>query len=342
MRTPQKDITIYDIAEALSLSPATVSRGLKDHPAIRKDTRKRIVDKAKEMGYQQNLFASNLRRSRSNTIGVIVPRLNSSFMSSVIAGMEKVANAAGYNLIISQSGESMTKEITNVKTLYNSRVDGLLVSLAHNTENISHFDAVLDKGIPLIFFDRVFEHPDCTSIVIDNYRAGYEVTDHLLSQGCKNLAHITLDLKRNVYADRLRGYKHALEDHKMPFDEQLVFQCNPNDHEATAVSKHILGLKTLPDGIFCASDSSAVSCMRVLKQAGIRIPEHIAIAGFNNDPVSSVIEPNLTTVNYPGEEMGEVAASTLIKRLNRLEGENLSTIVLHHDLVIRDSSVRKK
>src|SRR5688572_17495698 len=138
MSRPHKEITIYDIAEALSLSPATISRGLKDHPAIRKDTRKRILDKAREMGYQQNMFASNLRRSRTNTIGVIVPRLNSYFMSVVIAGMEKVANAAGYNLIISQSAESVKKEETNVRTLYNSRVDGLLVSVAYDSESLSH------------------------------------------------------------------------------------------------------------------------------------------------------------------------------------------------------------
>ena len=218
-----KDITIYDIAKALNLSPATISRGLKEHPAIRKDTRKKILDKAKEMGYRQNFFASNLRRNRTNTIGVIVPRLNSSFMSTTIAGMEKVANQAGYNLIISQSMESIEKEIVNVKTLYNSRVDGLLVSLAYSTDDISHFEDLLEKGVPLIFFDRVFEHPQCTNIVIDNYKAGYEVTQHLLEQGCKRIAHITANLKRNVYADRLKGYKQALNDSGIPYDDKLVF-----------------------------------------------------------------------------------------------------------------------
>ena len=337
----QKATTIYDIAEALNLSPATVSRGLKDHPAIRKDTRKRIVDKAKEMGYQHNSFASNLRRNRTNTIGVIVPRLNSYFMSTVIAGMERVANKSGYNLIISQSMESIDKEIANVKTMYNSRVDGLMVSLAYDTQDIEHFEMLLSKGIPLIFFDRIFEHPNCTSIVIDNYKAGYEVTNHLIEQGCKRIAHITASQKRNVYADRMRGYKHALSDHSIPFDETLIFINNLSDQAGIDVSRSILKMKTLPDGIFSANDACAVSCIRELKEAGIKIPEQIAVAGFNNDPLSKVIKPNLTTVEYPGEEMGEMAASTLIRRLDNLEGANLNSIVLRHELIIRESSKRK-
>jgi LacI family transcriptional regulator len=336
-----KDITIYDIAEALNLSPATVSRGLKEHPAIRKDTRKRILDKAKEMGYRQNFFASNLRRNRTNTIGVIVPRLNSYFMSTVIAGMEKIANQAGYNLIISQSMESIAKEVVNVKTLYNSRVDGLLVSLAYATDDISHFEDLLEKGVPLIFFDRVFDHPQCTSVVIDNYKAGYEVTHHLISQGCKRIAHITASLKRNVYADRLKGYKHALSDNGIAFDERLVFVNNLTEQSGVEVCKTLLQMDARPDAIFTSNDACAVSCIRELKLAGVKIPQDIAIAGFNNDPLSKVIEPNLTTINYPGHEMGEVAASTLIRRLDQQHSASLNTIVLRHELIVRESSLKK-
>ena len=335
-----KDITIYDIAEALNLSPATISRGLKEHPAIRKDTRKKILEKAKEMGYRQNFFASNLRRNRTNTIGVIVPRLNSYFMSTVIAGMEKIANQAGYNMIISQSMESLAKEVVNVKTLYNSRVDGLLVSLAYATDDISHFEELLDKGVPLIFFDRVFEHPQCTSIVIDNYKAGYEVTQHLISQGCKRIAHITASLKRNVYADRLRGYKQALNDNGIEYNEELVFVNNLSDQAGVDVTRSLLKMDLRPDAIFTSNDACAVSCIRELKMAGLKIPNDIAIAGFNNDPLSKVIEPNLTTINYPGHEMGEVAASTLIGRLDLKHGTSLNTIILRHELVIRESTLK--
>lgn len=337
----KKEITIYDIAASLNLSSATVSRGLKDHPAIRKETKKRILEKAKEMGYRHNLFASNLRRNRTNTIGVIVPRLNSYFMSSVISGIEKVANESGYNLVISQSLEAQKKEIASIKTMFNSRVDGLLISLAYDTEDDSHFKIILDKNIPLIFFDRVFEHPLCTSVVIDNYAAGYAMTEHLIQQGCKRLVHITANLKRNVYADRLRGYKQALADHGIPFDEKLIFVNNLGEDASMEAINAVLQMDPLPDGIFCSNDSSAVICVRELKKAGIKIPEQVAVAGFNNEPISTVIEPNLTTINYPGHEMGEVCASILIRKLAKPDHADLNRVVLRHRLIIRESSMKR-
>lgn len=337
----KKEITIYDIAASLNLSSATVSRGLKDHPAIRKETKKRILEKAKELGYRHNLFASNLRRNRTNTIGVIVPRLNSYFMSSVISGIEKVANEAGYNLVISQSLESEKKEVASIRTMFNTRVDGLLVSLAYDTEDDSHFDIILDKNIPLIFFDRVFEHPRCTSVVIDNQAAGYDMTKHLIGQGCKRIAHITANLKRNVYDERLRGYKQALADHEIPFDENLIFVNNLGDSATMEAIKSILKMDPMPDAIFCSNDSSAVICIRELKKAGIKIPQQIAVGGFNNEPISTVVEPNLTTIHYPGQEMGEVCATILIRKLAKPDNADLNRVVLRHQLIIRESSDKK-
>jgi LacI family transcriptional regulator len=338
----KKETTIYDIAESLNLSSATVSRGLKDHPAIRKETKRKILEKAKEMGYRHNHFASNLRRNRTNTIGVIVPRLNSYFMSSVISGIEKVANEAGYNLVISQSLESERKEMVNIKTMFNTRVDGLLVSLAYDSDNDSHFKVILDKNIPLIFFDRVFEHPHCTSVVIDNFAAGYAMTEHLIGQGCKRIVHITANLKRNVYADRLRGYRQALADHHILFDENLIFVNNLGEAACMDAIKSVLEMNPLPDGIFSSNDSSAVVCIRELKKAGIQIPGEICVGGFNNEPISTVIEPNLTTIHYPGQEMGEVCASLLIRRLSKPDNADLNRVVLRHQLIVRNSSLRNR
>ena len=337
-----KDVTIYDVAKALGISPATVSRGLKDHPHIRKETIKKIKATAHEMGYQRNKFASNLRQKHTNTIGVVVPRLNSYFMATVIAGMEKITNQHGYGLIISQSMESGKQEFSCVTTLYNSRVDGLLVSLAFDTRNLDNFNIFLKKNIPVVFFDRVSECHGCMSVVIDNYKAGYEVTSHLLDQGCRKIVHVGGNLLRNVYEDRFRGYKQALYDNKIEFDQDLVFITDMSGEKGTDVAKKILKMKPRPDGIFTSNDSSAVAIMVELSKAGIHIPEEIAVAGFNNEPISQVIQPNLTTVEYPAREIGEIAATSLIEKLKGLRSDNLNTTVLNHHLILRESSMRRK
>ena len=189
----KKEVTIYDIAKALNLSASTVSRGLRNHPAIRKETTRKIIDKARAMGYQQNTFARNLRKNRSNTLGVILPRLDSSFQSSVVAGIEKKVNQKGYNLIISQSHESVEKEKVNISTMYNSRVEGLLISLACDTRDLNHLDMFFGKGIPVVLFDRVKvdSHYKCTSVVIDNKKAGYDATSHLIEQGCRRIMSVS-------------------------------------------------------------------------------------------------------------------------------------------------------
>ena len=207
-----KEVTIYDIAQQLHISPATVSRALNNNVLVTKKKQKQIAETAKSMGYRSNLFARNLRNQSTHTLGVIVQTLNSNFIASVLSGIEKVANKAGYNLIISQSQETAMKEIANAGTMFNSRVDGLIVSLAFDTTDFSHFDSFFDKAIPVIFFDRISHGKSSTNVMIDNCKAGYQVTSHLIEQGCCRIAHVTSSLKRNVYSERYRGYRKALED----------------------------------------------------------------------------------------------------------------------------------
>lgn len=338
----KKEITIYDIAEQLKLSPSTVSRGLQDHPAINKNTKQKIVDLAFELGYRSNKFASNLRKQRTNTIGVIIPKLDSLFMSSVISGVEKIANNAGYNLIISQSFESQEKEQTNASTMYNSRVDGLIISLSNETKDFKHLEMFIDKGIPLIFFDRVTDNPLTTKVIIDNFKAGYVATSHLIEQGCKNIIHITGNLARNVYRDRFEGFKKALNEHDMNFTagsiisntlrEEDINECFEND---------ILKRKDLPDGIFIANDFAAAFTIVKIKEAGLRVPEDIAVIGFNNDLISKVTEPSISTINYPGKEMGESVAKILVNQLEEKENTSItSTIILDTQLIVRESSLK--
>jgi LacI family transcriptional regulator len=338
-----KEVTIYDLARKLNISIATVSRALKDDPVVSKKTKKRIADLAQEMGYRSNNFARNLRTQRTNTIGVIIPRINSYFMSAVIAGMENIATSEGYNLIISQSSESVEKETANTITLFNNRVDGLLVSLAYDTDSLVHFEPFLKKKIPVIFFDRTAELIDSTSIQINNQKSAYEATTHLISQGRRRIVHITALPKRNVYIDRLQGYKQALADQRIAFREDYVIVGNLSQEAGADAAARIRQMKPLPDAVFVANDTCAVGCMIALKGMGTRIPEDIAFVGFNNDPVSIVVEPNLTTINYPGYEMGQVAARNLIDHLNGTASMNATnTIILRSELIIRESSVTPK
>ena len=259
-----------------------------------------------------------------------MPRLNSYFMSTVIAGIENVANDEGYNLIITQSSESAEKEKLSAKTMFNSRVDGLLVSLSYDTNDLLHFETALEggeldlqqamqlgtaEGLGLDVLIAVADHLrrqtagdaityvvnrniNFTNVLIDNRRSAYEATKHLIGQGCKQIVHITAQLKRNVYVDRFKGYKQALEENSIPFKDEFLIIGNLSIEAGAQAAETILKMDPLPEGVFVANDNCAVGCMLSLKQAGIRIPENIAFVGFNNDPVSKVIEPNLTTVNY--------------------------------------------
>lgn len=339
----EKEVTIYDIARHLKISAATVSRGLKDHPAISKQTKKKIAEAAKNLGYRSNTFASSLRSKKTNTIGVIVPRLNSYFMSSVLAGMEDAASKEGYNLIISQSLESAEKEIGNAETMFNKRVDGLLVSLAYDTKNIDHFSPFFKKDIPVIFFDRVHPLSDTTVIVIDNFQAAYEAVSHLIAQGCRRIMHLAGNNLRNVYAERIRGYQQALKDNNIPYDDKLMFTSNLSEESGTKAAGYIIGMKKRPDAVFSANDTAAAFCMLKLKEEGISIPGEIAFVGFNNDPISKVVEPHLTTVNYSGHAMGKAAVTRLTEHLSGVSSlKNTRSIVLRSDLIIRNSSLKTK
>ena len=185
-----KEVTIYDLADRLNLSIATVSRALKDDPVVSRKTKRKIIDLAEKMGYRSNHFASNLRKQKTNTIGIIIHELNSNFITSVLAGVEKITAEAGYDLIIAHSSERYVKEAANAKNLFHKRVDGLIASLSFDTNDLEHFRPFEEKGVPVIFFDRVERSSKYAAVVIDNYKCGYQATEHLIEQGCKRIVHV--------------------------------------------------------------------------------------------------------------------------------------------------------
>lgn len=336
-----KEITIYDIANQLKISTATVSRALKDDPVVNKKTKKKIFETAKKMGYRTNHYASNLRSQRTNTIGFMVHELHSNFINSVLAGVEKVATEAGYDLIIAHSLESYEREVANARNLFHKRVDGLISSLSFDTKDLEHFRPFIDRGVPVIFFDRVETNSDTTVVVIDNYKCGYQATRHLIEQGCKRIVHVTSSLARNVYSERFRGYRDALSDHHIPFDGDLVLIGDLSENAGVESARKILDIRPLPDGAFITNDFVAAVCMRTLKQYNIGIPGDIAVVGFNNDAIGQLIEPALTTINYPGKEMGEVAATSLINHLKGIANiRQINKIIISSELIVRGSSLK--
>ncbi len=279
------------------------------------------------------------RRIKTGSIGVILPKINSAFLTSVITGMEKYASENGFQLLVMQSLESAIKEIQCVKSLQKSGVDGIMASLASDTKNMDHFTKLIKKGIPILFFDRVIDNIGMPCVVIDNKQAAFEATQHLISKGCKRIVHITGNLERNVFIDRLMGYKEALLFNHIEFDPALVFISELGMEAGDKVARQMLEMQQMPDAVFAVNDLTAASCMRTLKKNGIKIPKQVAIVGFNNDPISLLIEPNITTVNYPGFNMGLRAAQIMVNHLKGLSAMfTKEDNIIRTDLIIRASS----
>lgn len=336
-----REITIYDIAKKLGISTATVSRALNNSQSISEKTRKRVQEAARELGYRNNSFAKNLRKQKSHTIGVIIHELVSSFTTSVLGGIEKVTTEAGYDIIIAHSSEQMEKEIKNAHNLFHKRVDGVIASLSLNTDNLRHFDPFFEKGIPLVFFDRVEEDIPGTKVIIDNYRGGFAATQHLLDQGCRHVAIVTGPQRRNVYRKRFLGYRDAVLAAGFPFRDDYVIINELDYQSGVEAALQIMRMKPVPDGVFVTNDLTAASFMKTVRKHGLSIPEDIAVAGFNNDSISLLVEPELTTVNYDGFLIGEVAATQLTNHLSgKSDVSQLSTIIINSDLIIRRSSLK--
>lgn len=333
--------TIYDLAKELDLSPSTISRGLNDHKAISDKTKRKILAKAKQLGFELNKNASSLRSKKTDTLGVIVPRLNSFWISTVLSGIEKVATEKGFNIIICQSIEEYSKEVSAAKTLYQKQVDGLLVSVAYNSFNYDHFLPFIKKKIPLLFFDRTIDFNECSKIIIDNFQAGYIATKHLLDLGRDKIIHVTGNLNRNVYQDRLGGYKKALIEKGIEPNPNFLFETDLSSEASTKVVKKLLENSVDFDAAFITNDFCAAAFSVELNKNGITVPEQVAIVGFNNDPVSELVVPNLTTINYPGYVMGEMSANLLIDHINgSMVIGDTDQIVLNSGLVVRGSTVK--
>lgn len=340
-------VTIKDIARELGISPSTVSRALKDHPDISPDTKKAVNELAEKLNYQPNIVALSLRQSKTNTIGVIIPEIVHFFFSTVISGIEDVAYRAGYNVILAQSNESQTREISDIKALFNSRVDGMLMSVSRETTNFDHIESMLSKGVPIVFFDRVYDTRQASKIIVDDFTGAKEATLHLIDQGCKRIAHIEGPPNLEISKQRLEGYKEALKEHHMSFNKELVAICPSGTiEEGKKATEQLLSLKNPPDAIFATNDPAAMGAMQAIKAKGLKMPDDVALVGFSNWFFSSLMDPPLSSVDQPGFEMGQEAAKLLIRQIEKQEKDDEDitpeTKILKTRLIIRESSLKNK
>lgn len=339
-------VTIKDIARELGISPSTVSRALKDHPDISPETKKAVNELAEKLNYQPNIVALSLRQSKTNTLGVIIPEIVHFFFSTVISGIEDVAYSAGYNVILTQSNESSQREMTDMKALFNSRVDGMLLSLSKETTNFDHIESMMAKGVPMVFFDRVYDHPNTSKVIVDDLSGAKEATLHLIEQGCKRIAHIEGSPNLEIHKLRLEGYLEALREKNMPIDKTLIVPCPEATIEAGKKStEQLLALPNPPDGIFATNDPVAMGAMQAIKEKGLKIPKDVAVVGFSNWLFSSMMDPPLTSVDQPGFEMGQEATRLLIRQIETKSKDDVEpkpeTKILKTKLIVRASSLKK-
>lgn len=334
--------TIYDIAKKLDITAATVSRALNNNPKISEVTRKLVLETAAKMNYKQNRLAQSLRSGKSNNVGVIVPRIDSNFFASVIRGIEEELHPEGYHIIICQTHEDENRQVENITTLLNAQVDGILMSISNVSKENDHvIKNVVNKNVPLVFFDRKKNMDGVSSVTINDFEGGYLATKNLIEQGCKRIAHLTGDQSLEIFENRNNGFKKALSDHGLDLNMDYVFKTKSSVDAGRQAVDRLLSLDPPPDGIFSSSDFAALGAIQELKERGIKIPEEFCVFGFGNEPFTRFMELSISSVDQSPLEMGKMAAKVFLEQINNTDNVKIEKkVVLTPELHIRKSSTR--
>ena len=334
--------TLKEIAETLSLSISTVSKALKDYPDVSQQTKIRVIELAESLSYTPNAFAQSLRSRKSKTIGVIIPAMVHYFFSNIIDAILKEAESRDYMVILMQSNEDYELEKKQVDLLLKKGVDGILMSLSNKTNNFEHLQKIIDYDIPLVLFDKIAKLVSCSKVSIDDIKASYDAVQFLINKGHKRIAYFRGDLNPQNSIDRFLGYKKALEDNNIVFDPSLVYLCPDADFKDgyTAAEKLISDHGTNIDALHCITDLTAIGAINYFNEKSIRIPEEIAVLGFSNWFMSSVITPTLSSVEQNASKMGEESISILFDEMDaKQKGVTIQhqKIVIKTELILRNS-----
>jgi len=330
-------VTIVDLAKKLGISPSTVSRALSDHPDVSKETKYLVKKLAEELHYKPNPIARSLKFSKTTTIGVIVPEIRHDFFSSAISGIEDVAYRCGYTIILCQSNESYEREVVNANVLMHHRVAGMLISISENTKSGEHFQDIIRRKIPIVFFDREFEDIPISKVIVDDYKGAYEAVTFLIRKGYKRIAHISGPKELSICRRRKQGYLDALKNYNIPVDESLIINAGMRENDGYIAMDKILASSNKPDAVFCINDPVALGAFQKIKESGLTIPNDIGIVGFTNNQITKFTDPPITTVEQPSFEMGKLAVEILIHIIEDKIKEPVVKI-LDTKLIIRNSA----
>lgn len=335
-------VTIKDIAKRLNISVATVSRALRDLPDIHPDTKKMVVDLAAELDYQPNVIATSLVKSKTKTLGVIVPDLGYYFFSTILKSIEQAAIAAGYSLLITQTQESYERELVNIQNLSRGQVEGIIISLSRETVNLDHLTRLQRRGIPLVFFDRDSDEIHASKVMVDNEQSAYEAVKHLILTGCQRIAFLAGPKNVSVSNQRVSGYLRALAESGVQEDLSLIIHSDYLQDSATLCTRELMKDKRRPDGILVVSDRLALGVLVALRDLNISVPDEVKIVSFNNEPICSIVSPTISSVSQPLEEIGRLSVELLLDQINQ-KGEDLKprVEVLKTQLIVRESSSKR-
>ena len=334
-------LTMKDIARELGISVATVSRALNDSPRISPERRQQIQQYAREHNFTPNVLAESLRHSRvqpQKVIGVIVPEFTHYYFSSILTGIEEAASARGYYLMVALSDERYEREARICEQFHRQKVCGVIVSQAKDTKDYSHFQKLIDSGIPLVFYDRICTGVNASRVTVDDYMGAFNAVTHLIETGCRRIAFYGSPMQLEISKNRYNGYKDALLQHGMQIDKAIIGVCD-NRADAELITPRLLALDTPPDGFFAVNDDTAIGILYTVKHAGLRVPDDVSICGFTNGQRAVACDPMLTTVEQRGHRVGEEAAEILIDKVEGLSPlDKVEKRVVRTRLVIRGTT----
>lgn len=335
----KKKTTIYDIAKELNITVSTVSRALSGFPAISEVTRQLVVDTAKKLNYSPNRLASALKSGKTFIVGVIVPSVQAHFFASVIHSIEEGLKGSGYRIILCQSNESAENEINGVRTLLEAQVDGIMASISLETDDISHFQEIIKQNKPLILFDRVSTKLNVPTVTLNDFRAGFLATQHLIDQGYKNIAFVTTLHKVKIFTDRMEGFRAAMKANDLPVNEEQLILGGLSVNDGRWGADQLLGKKTFPDAIIAGDDFTALGIIQKLKEEN-QVPPKIGVIGFANEAFSAYITPSLSTVDQHPNQMGLECAQMFMQMIKQSNPyHEVRNVVLEPTIIERASTV---